>query len=300
MRDTESRVKSLLNRQTRVKRLTTTLVLFLTPGTTLGVADSTTESIIEEVVVTASHVEEPVFLTPYSVDIISAKRINMAGFRSTPDIFREIPGTLVQKTSLGQGSPYIRGFTGFRNLFMIDGVRLNNAVFREGPNQYWATVDTGSIRRMEVIRGPQSVLYGSDAIGGTVNVLTHNPMAYNGNKTLNGGLAYRYASGENSHIARARLDTAIGQRGGLIMSGSKKNFGDIESGKGLLPNTGYDEWTVDGKLLYELSDNVTLSAAYFAVHQDEVPRTHKTIYSQPFNGTVAGSGCSATCIRIAY
>lgn len=214
MRDTESRGKSLLNRQTRVKRLTTTLVLFLALGTTLGVADSTTESIIEEVVVTASHVEEPVFLTPYSVDIISAKRINMAGFRSTPDIFREIPGTLVQKTSLGQGSPYIRGFTGFRNLFMIDGVRLNNAVFREGPNQYWATVDTGSIRRMEVIRGPQSVLYGSDAIGGTVNVLTHNPMAYNGNKTLDGGLAYRYASGENSHIARARLDTAIGQRGG--------------------------------------------------------------------------------------
>jgi len=289
MRHKGSGGQLLLNRQITGKRLTIALVLFLALGTTMGVADITTESDIEEVVVTASLVEEPVFLTPYSVDVISVRRIHMASFRATPDIFREIPGTLVQKTSFGQGSPYIRGFTGFRNLFMIDGIRLNNAVFRDGPNQYWATVDAGSIRRMEVVRGPQSVLYGSDAIGGTVNVLTHNPEAYTGNSAFDGGLEYRYASGENSHIARARLDTAIGQSGGLIISGSKKNFGDIESGNGLLPNTGYDEWTVDTKLLYDLSDNLTLSAAYFAVHQDEVPRTHRTIFSQPFKGTVVGS-----------
>lgn len=265
------------------------LVASLEIGSAQSVADSTTESLIEEIVVTASHVEEPVFLTPYSVDIIGAKRIHMVSFRSTPDIFREVPGTLVQKTAHGQGSPYIRGFTGFRNLFMIDGIRLNNAVFREGPNQYWATVDTGSIRRMEVVRGPQSVLYGSDAIGGTVNVLTHDPEAYQGDKPFNGRLSYRDSTGENSGIARAKLDMGLGKRGGLMISGSKKNFGDIQSGNGLLPNTGYDEWSLASKFLYELSDNLTLSAAHFEVHQDEVPRTHKTIYSQPFESTVAGS-----------
>jgi len=86
-----------------------------------------------------------------------------------------VPGVMVQKTGHGQGSPYIRGFTGFRTLLMIDGIRLNNAVFRDGPNQYWNTVDPFSIERLEVVKGPSSVLYGSDAIGGTVNVITRGP-----------------------------------------------------------------------------------------------------------------------------
>jgi hemoglobin/transferrin/lactoferrin receptor protein len=79
---------------------------------------------------------------------------------------------MLQKTSYGQGSPFLRGFTGFRTLLMVDGVRLNNAVFREGPNQYWNTVDPWSVDRYEVVLGPASVLYGSDAVGGAVNALT--------------------------------------------------------------------------------------------------------------------------------
>jgi hemoglobin/transferrin/lactoferrin receptor protein len=271
------------------RHLAAILALFLTFGTGLSAANSDAEPLIEEVIVTASRIEEPVFLTPYSADTISAQRIQMASFRSTPDIFREMPGVLVQKTAHGQGSPYIRGFTGYRNLFMIDGIRLNNAVFRDGPNQYWATVDVGSIRRMEVVRGPKSVLYGSDAIGGTVNVLTNNPEAFHMGEAFGGWLGYRYANGEHSNIARARLDIALGRDGGLIIGGSTKDFGDIESGEGKLPNTGYDEWTMDNKLLYELSDNLTLSVAHFQVHQEAVPRTHRTIYSQPYKGTVAGS-----------
>ncbi len=273
----------------RERRLRCAVLLSLALGACWPSAGQLAELPLEEIIVTASQVEEPIFLTPYSVDSISARRIHMANFRSTPDIFREIPGALVQKTAHGQGSPYIRGFTGYRNLFMIDGIRLNNAVFRDGPNQYWATVDSGAIRRLEVVRGPKSVLYGSDAIGGTVNVFTRGPTGYRNNVSLDGGLHYRYGHGEDSHILGGYVDKALGQEGGFLLGGTIKNFGDIESGGGELPNTGYREWTLDSKLIYELNAALTLTAAHSQVHQDAVPRTHKTIFSQIFAGTSVGS-----------
>jgi hemoglobin/transferrin/lactoferrin receptor protein len=256
------------------------------PGLAAGVRAA--DAALEEVVVTARRVQEAAFVTPHSVEVIDAQRIKVASFRSTPDIFREVPGAMVQKTAYGQGSPYLRGFTGFRNLFMIDGIRLNNSAFREGPNQYWATVDAGTIERMEVVRGPASVLYGSDAIGGTVNVLTRSPQAYREGEELAGDVYYRYASAESSNIGRATADIALSERGGLLLSGSVKDFGDIESGDGKLPNTGYDEWDVDAKSVYELNDGLRLTGAHYQVHQHHVPRTHSTIYSKPYAGTTVG------------
>ena len=88
---------------------------------------------------------------------------------SVPEALSETPGVLVQQTAHGQGSPYLRGFTGFRTVALVDGIRLNNSTFRDGPNQYWSTIDALAITRLEVVKGPASVMYGSDAVGGTVN-----------------------------------------------------------------------------------------------------------------------------------
>ena len=82
---------------------------------------------------------------------------------------------MVQKTALGQGSPFIRGFTGFRTVLLIDGFRLNNSVFRDGPNQYWNTVDAWSLEKLELVKGPTSAQYGSDAVGGAVHARTVRP-----------------------------------------------------------------------------------------------------------------------------
>ena len=90
------------------------------------------------------------------------------------------PSVMVQKTGYGQGSPYLRGFTGFRTLMMVDGIRLNNSTFRDGPNQYWNTVDPWSVARYEAVMGPASVLYGSDAVGGAVNALSFAPPDWSG------------------------------------------------------------------------------------------------------------------------
>ena len=110
---------------------------------------------------------------PYSSDSLDGETLRTRkAVRTLPEALREVPGVMVQKTGYGQGAPFIRGFTSQRTLLLIDGIRLNNAVFREGPNQYWNTVDPFTIDRLEVVKGPSSVLYGSDAIGGTVNVIT--------------------------------------------------------------------------------------------------------------------------------
>jgi|GEM_PF-2289221 len=109
---------------------------------------------------------------------------------------------MVQKTGHGQGFPYIRGFTGYRNLFLIDGFRLNNSVFRDGPNQYWNTVDPLGLHRMELVRGPFSMLYGSDAVGGTVNAIPRGGQDLEPGSRWDRRIYCRYASAENSSIAR--------------------------------------------------------------------------------------------------
>lgn len=89
--------------------------------------------------------------------------------RMSNNMFRALQnevGITLQQTGNGQLSPFIRGLTGQQVLILIDGVRLNNSVLRAGPNQYAATIDPGMIDRIEVVRGAQSVLWGSDALGG--------------------------------------------------------------------------------------------------------------------------------------
>jgi hemoglobin/transferrin/lactoferrin receptor protein len=241
---------------------------------------------VQQTIVTATRRPTTPFEVPYSTDEVSAEQIERRSYRTTPQALRDIPGVMVQETAHGQGSPYIRGFTGFRNLFLIDGIRLNNSVFRDGPNQYWNTVDPFSVERLEVVKGPSSVLYGSDAIGGTVNAVTKSPYG------MGGRILYRYADAESSHMGRAEGSASLWDgRGGLLVGGSLKELGDLEGGEsvGTMPETGYDERDLDVKIDRLIGDDKRLVLAHQRVRQYDVPRTHKTIYSQSWKGTTLGS-----------
>jgi len=244
-----------------------------------------------DLVVTASRLPNPEFDEPFIVDTVDAERIRDRSYRTTVDLFEDMPSVMVQKTGYGQGSPYIRGFTGFRNLFLIDGVRLNNAVFRDGPNQYWNTVDALSIDRMEVVKGPGSVLYGSDAIGGTVNVLTKGPKGYGEGFHAGGRLSYRLSSAERSQIGRVEAWGTWDHTFGLYVGGSVKEFGDLEGGRrvGTQHETGYDEWDGNLKAEYFLAPNRKLVFAHQHVQQFDAPRTHKTIYGVTWEGLTRGT-----------
>ncbi len=247
--------------------------------------------VLDEVIITATRTPRTVLEAPYSVEVVTDERIKERSYRTTPQILRDVPGVMIQETAPGHGSPYIRGFTSFRNLFLIDGIRLNNSVFRPGPNQYWATVDAWSISSMDVIKGPSSVLYGSDAIGGTVNVNTMNPYPGRNGNAVGGQLRYRYSSAENSNYGRAEVSGMFEGDFGILAGITAKDLGDLKGGRdtGTQPYTGYSEIDGDLKMEKYLDPYTRLVFGFQHVYQNDVPRTHKTVYAVPFEGSSVGS-----------
>ena len=130
-----------------------------------------------------------VFDAPAAVSIRSRQEIEQ---RQAPDMFHALQnevGVLMQATAAGQASPFVRGLTGQQVLILVDGIRLNNSVTRRGPNQYFNTIDPGMIDHIEVLRGQGAVMWGSDAIGGAINVVTRGADQHRG--THHGGYATR-------------------------------------------------------------------------------------------------------------
>ncbi len=246
---------------------------------------------LDEVVITATRRSERAFDLSYTTHTITADDIRDRSYRTTPESLRDLPGIMVQKTAHGQGAPFIRGFTSFHNLFLIDGVRLNHSAFRSGPNQYWNTVDSFSLERTEIVKGPTSVLYGSDAIGGTVNAITKSPSTYGEGINSERRLYYRYSTAERSNVGRFELDVTEDEKIGVLIGGTFKQFGDLRAGRGTgeQPNTGYDEWDADFKLEYFFTPDTRLIIAHQEVSQNNVPRTHRTAFSKSFDGTTIGS-----------
>jgi len=246
----------------------------------------------DEVVVTALRHPADAFDVPASVSVVGEDELRSGpNARSLPNALTRLPGVLLQKTGPGQSSPYIRGFTGFRTLLMVDGIRLNNSVFRDGPNQYLGTVDNFAIETLELTRGPASVLWGSDAIGGAINALTGEANAEQGWYARWIG---RWSSAERSLFNRVEVEGGVPGEYALKAGVTTKRFGNIRagSGSGNLPGTAYDEFDADFRIDIPLDNGPDLTFAAQRVRQTDVPRTHKTVDAVPFHGTVAGTELS--------
>ena len=131
------------------------------------------ETLSEAVTVTPARGEsQEIFETPESISIATAEEISRRAFLILPQALKEEPGIHLQQTTTSQGSVFIRGLTGQQIVTLVNGVRFNNATLRPGANQYLAFVDPAFAGRVEVVRGANSSQYGSDSLGGTINVLT--------------------------------------------------------------------------------------------------------------------------------
>lgn len=249
------------------------------------------EELLRFKVVTATAVPTDPFDLPYMAQILSREDYERLLPRTMPHFLEDVPGVMLQKTAHGQISPYIRGFTGFRTLLLVDGIRVNNSVFREGPNQYWNTVDPLSLDRVEVVKGPSSVLYGSDAIGGTVNALSTGYRNVGDGTTWGGRVFHRFSSAERSATTRVELGAGSRERFGLHLGASLKKFGDLRGGRsvGVQRHTGYDEWAMDAKGVWYLRPNLKVTVAHQTVVQDDIWRTHSTIHGITWRGLRAGS-----------
>jgi hemoglobin/transferrin/lactoferrin receptor protein len=263
-------------------------ILFFIFATAVTAADP-----LPEVVVTATRSENEVKKLPSLVKTLDAKKVEERQPRTFPEALRETPGVAIQKTSNGQGSPFIRGFTGFRNLLLVDGIRYNNSTFREGPNQYWALLDPFAMERIEVIPSQGSVLYGSDAIGGTVNAISKGS-GFGGEAAgsffTHGLASYRWSSAEHSHIEHLEASIGEGQKWGLHVGGTFGQFGDVKPGQGpRQPRTGYDQWAFDVKLDVALDDHWLLTAVHQQSRMNDAWRTHSTNQGISFEGTTIGT-----------
>ena len=144
------------------------LVLLAAMSPVFGQGDT-----IEEIQVTATR--RPVALNEVSaaVTVITTKEI--ARTKLVTDSLAAKPGVFLQQTTPGQGAAIIRGLKGSEVLHLVDGMRLNNAIFRNAPTQYLALVSPGTLDRLEVVRGAPASLYGSDAVGGVIQALSRMP-----------------------------------------------------------------------------------------------------------------------------
>ena len=270
-----------------------TLLIFALSLCTAFTQEVVKEGLLDPITITATRFNELISDVPYSVDLIEDRDILEDMPRGFPSVFASNPGVQVQKTANGKGSPFIRGFTGFRNLLLIDGIRLNHAAFREGPNQYWGTVDPLIASRIELIKGQGSVLYGSDAIGGTVNVITKDssPLSYEENRSFaEGQIMYRGSTAERSHTGRIEGLVGIGQKTGVLMGYTDRSIGNIRaSGIGELPFTGYSEHGMDLRIDHYFQENVHGIFSFQKFEQNNLWRVHKTIYSKSWQGTSIGN-----------
>ncbi len=242
----------------------------------------------DEIIVTATRSAADAERLPYVSHAVGEERLRTEKSpRSLPQALADLPSIMVQQTAQGQESPFLRGFTGFRTLLLVDGIRVNNSTFREGPNQYWGTVDSLSIGRIEAVMGPSSVLYGSDAIGGTVNAFTVEDFAAG----FHPGGYYRFASAEDSHTLRGDARGQAGERLSYAAGATWRDFGDVSGGRdiGEQPHTGFDALAGDAKLVYDLSPRWKLTAAFQSMDQFDAPRTHSTLYAVSFHGTTVGT-----------
>lgn len=203
--------------------------------------------------------------------------------RQAPDMLHALQnevGVLIQSTAAGQASPYLRGLTGQQVLLMIDGIRLNNSVYRLGPNQYFNTIDPGMVDRIEVLRGQGSVLWGSDAIGGAINVVSRNADIHYGmfHDNYGGGEFTQYYNTSNSSpYTRMNAEGWVGATS-FFGGGSYMNVRDLDTGYddfGRQPGTNYQQYAGDIKLNYLIDSDQMITFATQHYEQEDLARSDR-------------------------
>ena len=187
---------------------------------------------LNETVVAASRGSQARTAVAQQIRVIRRTEIERMNAPSTADLLSNTGQVFVQKSQQGGGSPVIRGFEASRVLLVVDGVRMNNAIYRAGHLQNVITMDNAALDRAEVLFGPASTVYGTDALGGAVCFFTKNPdLAGPGEKMKSSIHAFtRY--GTVNQEKTGHIDVSLGgEKFGSFTSFTYSDFGDLRMGK---------------------------------------------------------------------
>jgi len=256
----------------------------------VGAADDGLDQVenpLETVIVTAMRTEESVLDVTEAITVVGAEAVDRKGPEVLAEMLRGLPGTYFQQTTPGQGIPIIRGLKGSEILHLVDGMRLNNAFFRNAPNQYLALVDAYATEQTEVIRGSAPSLYGADAMGGVVLVLTPEPELEGGNWQTEGHFYGTYNSVDNGLVGRMAL--ATGRQGNVLSGGvTYQDYGDRKTGGGETLPSAYKVQAADLKWRYSLGDRSELMLSAQYLEQPSTPRVDELVpgYGQDHPGSL--------------
>jgi len=269
---------------------TLSLCLFLV--SLLWVAGQTDTSVkeknLDEVIIYSNKFAERRKNIVQKIDVINSTQIARSNAQNTGDLLQNTGNVFVQKSQQGGASPVIRGFEASRVLLVIDGIRMNNAIYRSGHLQNAITIDQNMLERVEVLYGPASTLFGSDALGGVIHFRTKAPKLTTAVKPLiTGGGLLRYSSANKEKTGH--FDISIGGRKwGWLQSYNYSQFSDSRMGTrdhrnypafgkrlqyiasingtdSIVQNqddriqrySGYSQWDVTHKLLYQPSSKMS-------------------------------------------
>jgi hemoglobin/transferrin/lactoferrin receptor protein len=272
---------------------------------------------LDEVVISSSNFNEKKKNIAQKIEVITAKKIEFANAQSTGDLLMSTGKIFVQKSQQGGSSPVLRGFEASRILLIIDGVRMNNAIYRSGHLQNAITLDQNSLSRVEIMYGAASTIYGSDALGGSVHFITKMPILDSGKKTFTVGNSFaRYSSVNNEKTVH--IDASIANNKiGWYQAYNFSDFGDLKMGNkyraaypnfgrrsfyvgqvngidSVLANTddkvqkfsGYKQWDIVQKFLFKPSYNIAHLINIQFSNTNNVPRYDRLQDIKNFGGSI--------------
>lgn len=199
------------------------------------------EELLKEVVLSVSRHKQSRTEVAQTAAVIPAKTIRRLNPSSNAELMEQTPGVMVQRSQYGGGSPVLRGFEANKVLLVIDGIRINNAIFRSGHLQNVLSLNERSLERTEVLFGPSSVMYGSDALGGVMHFYTKSPKPGQNERTEQ-SVALRYSTVDRGYMLFYDVSTVSEKWSSYTAVGTRK-FGDLRMGKNRFH--GYEDW---GKL----------------------------------------------------
>jgi len=233
--------------------------------------------LLDSAFVTTRNIKNKNIQLPYFISSIGQQQITQNGARTSPETLMGIAGVFIQKTNHGGGSAFIRGLTGNQTLLIIDGIRLNNATYRYGPNQYLNSIDLFTIDKIDVLKGIGAIEYGSDAMGGVINITTKEASSTMLNK-INLSNTSKFISGDMEKTNRTDISYAE-KKWNFIGGVSFKKFGDLIGGAdlGKLIPTGYSEKNYDAKVKIKIDSYQELTISSQNTIQHNVPIYHKIV-----------------------
>lgn len=236
-----------------------------------------------------------------AVSTVTQSEIEQRLVRSAPDALRYEAGVFIQQSAHGQASAFLRGLTGQQTLLLFDGIRLNNSTYRQGPNQYFFTLDSQSIASISVLRGGGSTRGGSDALGGIISAYAIEPLLPERGLRASAQGQARFTTADSEKGGRLQVSVGYGSAKGwalgFVGGVGGREVGQLESGGpvlnptpdlpiGPLPyvpryapdmrtqlGTGFKELTADGRLVLRLSPRSKLTLAGYLYRQYDAPRT---------------------------